>query len=170
MYHEIIAILPEQVKGKGIYSRIYREDKTILDDRHPALYLKNLYEKKGKNKKQMDKKIKRDYQIYRNIPYAIDSNHVFFAFKIRNADFVENNRAFINVKYIKEIKKSTLVLTSGEEIETLNQNKSLIQNKILAKALLLEEILTKTLENESSVKYLTAFFYHKLIITLFIRE
>lgn len=159
MYHEIIAILPEQVKGKGIYSRIYREDKTILDDRHPALYLKNLYEKKGKNKKQMDKKIKRDYQIYRNIPYAIDSNHVFFAFKIRNTDFVENNRAFINVKYIKEIKKSTLVLTSGEEIETLNQNKSLIQNKILAKALLLEEILTKTLENESSVKYLTAFFY-----------
>lgn len=159
MYHEIIAILPEQVKGKGIYSRIYREDKTILDDRHPALYLKNLYEKKGKNKKQMDKKIKRDYQIYRNIPYAIDSNHVFFAFKIRNTDFVENNRAFINVKYIKEIKKSTLVLTSGEEIETLNQNKSLIQNKILAKALLLEEILTKTLENESSVRYLTAFFY-----------
>lgn len=159
MYHEIIAILPEQVKGKGIYSRIYREDKTILDDRHPALYLKNFYEKKGKNKKQMDKKIKRDYQIYRNIPYAIDSNHVFFAFKIRNTDFLENNRAFINVKYIKEIKKSTLVLTSGEEIETLNQNKSLIQNKILAKALLLEEILTKTLENESSVKYLTAFFY-----------
>ena len=159
MYHEIIAILPEQVKGKGIYSRIYREDKTILDDRHPALYLKNLYETKGKNKKQMDKKIKRDYQIYRNIPYAIDSNHVFFAFKIRNTDFVENNRAFINVKYIKEIKKTTLVLTSGEEIETLNQNKSLIQNKILAKALLLEEILTKTLENESSVKYLTAFFY-----------
>lgn len=158
MYHEIIAILPEQVKGKGIYSRIYREDKTILDDRHPALYLKNLYEKKGKNKKQMDKKIKRDYQIYRNIPYAIDSNHVFFAFKLRNTDFVENNRAFINVKYIKEIKKSTLVLTSGEEIETLNQNKSLIQNKILAKALLLEEILTKTLENESSVKYLTALF------------
>lgn len=158
MYQEIIAILPEQVKGKGIYSRIYREDKTILDDRHPALYLKNLYEKKGKNKKQMDKKIKRDYQIYRNIPYAIDSNHVFFAFKIRNTDFVENNRAFINVKYIKEIKKSTLVLTSGEEIQTLNQNKSLIQNKILAKALLLEEILTKTLENESSVKYLTAFF------------
>ena len=158
MYHEIIAILPEQVKGKGIYSRIYREDKTILDDRHPALYLKNLYEKKGKNKKQMDKKIKRDYQIYRNIPYAIDSNHVFFAFKIRNTDFVENNRAFINVKYIKEIKKSTLVLTSGEEIETLNQNKSLIQNKILAKALLLEEILTKTLENESSVKYITVLF------------
>lgn len=158
MYHEIIAILPEQVKGKGIYSRIYREDKTILDDRHPALYLKNLYEKKGKNKKQMDKKIKRDYQIYRNIPYAIDSNHVFFAFKLRNTDFVENNRAFINVKYIKEIKKSTLVLTSGEEIETLNQNKSLIQNKILAKALLLEEILAKTLENESSVKYITALF------------
>ena len=158
MYHEIIAILPEQVKGKGIYSRIYREDKTILDDRHPALYLKNLYEKKGKNKKQMDKKIKRDYQIYRNIPYAIDSNHVFFAFKIRNTDFVENNRAFINVKYIKEIKKSTLVLISGEEIQTLNQNKSLIQNKILAKALLLEEILTKTLENESSVKYITALF------------
>lgn len=158
MYHEIIAILPEQVKGKGIYSRIYREDKTILDDRHPALYLKNLYETKGKNKKQMDKKIKRDYQIYRNIPYAIDSNHVFFAFKIRNTDFVENNRAFINVKYIKEIKKTTLVLTSGEEIETLNQNKSLIQNKILAKALLLEEILIKTLENESSVRYITALF------------
>lgn len=51
MYTEIIAILPEQVKGKGIYSRIYREDKTILDDRHPALYLKNLYETKGKSKK-----------------------------------------------------------------------------------------------------------------------
>lgn len=157
MYQEIIAILPEQVKGKGIYSRIYREDKTILDDRHPALYLKNLYETKGKSKKQMDKKIKRDYQIYRNIPYAIDSNHVFFAFKIRNTAFPENNRAFINVKHIKEIRETTLILDSGEEIETLNQPKSLIYNRTLAKALLMEEILNKTLENERSVAYMTAY-------------
>ena len=138
MYKEIIAILPEQVKGKGIYSRIYREDKTILDDRHPALYLKN-------------------YQSYRNIPYAIDSNHVFFAFKIRNTAFPENNRAFINVKHIKEIRETTLILDSGEEIETLNQNKSLIYNRTLAKALLMEEILNKTLENERSVAYMTAY-------------
>ena len=156
MYSEIIAILPEQVKGKGIYSRIYREDKTILDHRTPALYLKNLYEEKGRSKKQMDKKIKKIYQIQRNLPYAIDSNHVFFAFKIRNTDFGESNRAFINVKYIREIKDTAIVLVSGEEIQTLNQNKSLISNRNLARAILLEEILLKTLERDGNLRYMTA--------------
>lgn len=157
MYHEIIAILPEQVKGRGIYSRIYREDKTILDQRNPALYLKNLYEAKGKNKRQMDKKIKENYQILRNIPYAIDSNHVFFGFKLRATDIAENNRAFINVKFIKEIKGTIIVLDSGEEIATLNKNKSLIQNRTLAKALLMEEILIKTLEREKNLRYMTGY-------------
>ena len=157
MYYQIIAILPEKVKGKGIYSRIYREDKSILDSRTPALYLKNLYEAKGKNKRQMDKKIKETYQIYRNIPYVIDSNHVFFAFKIRSTDIMENNRAFINVKFIKEIKDNSIVLDTEEEIQTLTSNKALIQNRNLAKALLFEEILAKTLESEKTVKYMTAF-------------
>ena len=157
MYHEIIAILPEQVKGRGIYSRIYREDKTILDQRNPALYLKNLYEAKGKNKRQMDKKIKETYQIQRNIPYAIDSNHVFFPFKIRSTDISENNRAFINVKFIREIKGSAIVLDTGEEIQTLTTNKALIQNKILARALLMEEILQTTLQREKTLKYMTAY-------------
>ena len=157
MYYEIIAILPEQVKGKGIYSRIYREDKSFLDSRTPALYLKNLYEAKGKNKRQMDKKIKETYQIARNIPYAIDSNHVFFPFKIRSTDIGENNRAFINVKFIREIKGSAIVLDTGEEIQTLTTNKALIQNKILARALLMEEILQTTLQREKTLKYMTAY-------------
>ena len=29
MFTDIIAIMPEQVKGKGIYSRIYKEDESI---------------------------------------------------------------------------------------------------------------------------------------------
>ena len=157
MYYKIIAILPEQVKGKGIYSRIYREDKSILDPRTPALFLKNLYEAKGKNKRQMDKKIKETYQIQRNIPYAIDSNHVFFPFKIRSTDISENNRAFINVKFIREIKGSAIVLDTGEEIQTLTTNKALIQNKILARALLMEEILQTTLQREKTLKYMTAY-------------
>ena len=161
MYANIIAILPEQVKGKGIYSRIYREDKSTLDPRQPALYLKNLYEERGKNKKQMDKKIKENYQIYRNIPYAIDSNHVFFAFKIRNTDIEENNRAFINVKYIQKIKDTSIVLDTGEEIQTLNKEKSLILNRNLAKSLLLEEILNTTLEREASLRYITGYIKDK---------
>lgn len=154
MYTQIIAILPEQVKGKGIYSRIYREDKTVLDRRNPALFLKNLYESKGKNKRQMDKKIKSSYQIYRNIPYSIDSNHVFFGFKIRNTDIIENNRAFINVRFIREIKGNLIILETGEEIETLNTEKSLINNRNLAKALLMEEILQKTMDRDNNLRYL----------------
>lgn len=157
MFTDIIAIMPEQVKGKGIYSRIYKEDESILDQRTPALFLKNLYEEKGKSKKQMDKKIKATYQIYRNIPYVIDANQVFFPFKIRNTPFAENNRVFINVKYVSKIKDTTIVLVSGEEIQTLSNNKSLIQNRNLAKALHLEEILVKTLERESSMRYVMAY-------------
>lgn len=157
MYQNIIAILPEQIKGRGIYSRIYREDKSILDQRHPALLLKNLYDIKGKSKRQVDKKIKENYQIYRNLPYVIDSNHVFFAFKIRNTDIEENNRAFVNVKYIQKIKETKIVLDTGEEIETLNKEKSLILNRNLAKALLLEEILNQSLEREASLRYMTGY-------------
>lgn len=161
MYANIIAILPEQIKGKGIYSRIYREDNSILDQRNPALYLKNLYEERGKSKKQIDKKIKENYQIYRNIPYQIDSNHVFFAFKIRNTDIEENNRAFINVKYIQKIKGETIILDTGEEIQTLNKEKSLISNRNLAKSLLLEEILKQTQEREASLRYMTGYLKDK---------
>ena len=161
MYENIIAILPEQIKGKGIYSRIYREDNSTLDQRNPALYLKNLYELRGKSKKQMDKKIKENYQIYRNIPYAIDSNHVFFAFKIRNTDIEENNRAFINVKYIQKIKGETIILDTGEEIQTLNKEKSLIANRNLAKSLLFEEMLKQTQEREASLRYMTGYLKDK---------
>lgn len=161
MYKNIIAILPEQIKGKGIYSRIYREDNSILDQRNPALYLKNLYEERGKSKKQIDKKIKENYQIYRNIPYPIDSNHVFFAFKIRNTDIEENNRAFINVKYIQKIKGETIILDTGEEIQTLNKEKSLIANRNLAKSLLFEEMLKQTQEREASLRYMTGYLKDK---------
>lgn len=161
MYANIIAILPEQIKGKGIYSRIYREDNSILDQRNPALYLKNLYEERGKSKKQTDKKIKENYQIYRNIPYQIDSNHVFFAFKIRNTDIEENNRAFINVKYIQKIKGETIILDTGEEIQTLNKEKSLISNRNLAKSLLLEEILKQVQVREASLRYMTGYLKDK---------
>lgn len=161
MYKNIIAILPEQIKGKGIYSRIYREDNSTLDQRSPALYLKNLYEERGKSKRQMDKKIKENYQIYRNIPYAIDSNHVFFAFKIRNTDIEENNRAFINVKYIQKIKGETIILDTGEEIQTLNKEKSLIANRNLAKSLLFEEMLKQTQEREASLRYMTGYLKDK---------
>ena len=161
MYANIIAILPEQIKGKGIYSRIYREDKSVLDQRHPALFLKNLYDEKGKSKRQVDKKIKENYQIYRNIPYVIDSNHVFFAFKIRNSTIDENNRAFINVKYIQKIKDTSIILDTGEEIETLNKEKSLISNRNLAKSLLLEEMLSQTLEREASLRYMTGYLKEK---------
>ena len=161
MYENIVAILPEQIKGKGIYSRIYREGKSVLDQRHPALLLKNLYEERGKSKKQVDKKIKENYQIYRNLPYAIDSNHVFFAFKLRNTDIEENNRAFINVKYIDKIKDATIILDTGEEIQTLNKEKSLIANRNLAKSLLLEEILDQALQREASLKYMTGYLRDK---------
>lgn len=161
MYANIIAILPEQIKGKGIYSRIYREDKSILDQRTPALFLKNLYETKGKNKRQVDKNIKENYQIYRNIPYPIDSNHVFFAFKIRNTDIEENNRAFINVKYVQKIEDTKIILDTGEEIRTLNKEKSLITNRNLAKSLLLEEILKQTQEREASLRYMTGYLKDK---------
>ena len=93
----------------------------------------------------------------RNIPYAIDSNHVFFPFKIRSTDIMENNRAFINVKFIREIKGTSIVLDTGEEIQTLTTNKALIQNKILARALLMEEILQTTLQREKTLKYMTAY-------------
>ncbi|WP_296115033.1 hypothetical protein [uncultured Anaerococcus sp.] len=157
MQTDIIAILPEMVRGKGIYSRIYREGNVEIDSRHPALFLKNFYQERGKSKKEVDKKIKKDYQILRNIPYQIDANHVFFAFKLRETDIEENNRAFINVKYIREIKDNRIILISGEEIKTLNQYKSLRDNRNLARSLLLEEILSQSLSRESTLRYMTGY-------------
>ena len=86
---------------------------------------------------------------------------ILVAFKIRNTDIEENNRAFVNVKYIQKIKETKIVLDTGEEIETLNKEKSLILNRNLAKALLLEEILNQSLEREASLRYMTGYLKDK---------
>ncbi len=141
MQHFIIAIMPELVKGYGISSIMYTEEKIIKDKRSPELILKNLYEKKGKSKKIVDKHIKKKSQIKRNLPYVIDQNHVFFPCKIRNTQIKDNNRAFVNVRYVKEIANNSIILITEEQIATINTEKTLIQNKNLACLMLYEQMI-----------------------------
>ena len=152
----IIAILPEYVKGKGIYSRVYSEDGAYLDQRGPALFLKNLYYDHGKDKQRIDKHIKVNYQIHRNLPYVIDSNGVFFPFKYRKSDYDKETRAFVNVKYVERIENSEIVLITGERISTLASEKALISSKNLAQSLMFEEMVRILREQNSSIRFLTA--------------
>ncbi|WP_296127873.1 hypothetical protein [uncultured Anaerococcus sp.] len=152
----IIAILPEYVKGKGIYSRVYSENGPYLDRRGPSLFLKNLYYDHHKDKQKIDKHIKTNYQIHRNLPYVIDSNSVFFPFKFRKSDYDKETRAFVNVKYVDRIEDSEILLITGERLSSLATEKALIASKNLAQALMYEEMIKMLNEQNTTIRFLTA--------------
>lgn len=152
----IIAILPEPVKGIGICSRVFRQDRVYLDRKAPTHFLKVLYDSKGKTKKKVDNNIKRDYQVLRNLPYVIDASQVFFAFNARKSTYDRETRGFVNVGFVDRIEGSQIILTSGETISTLNREDSLISNRILAKALMYEQIVKLRRDEFHSIKFLTA--------------
>ena len=153
MFDDFIAILPEQIKGKGICARLYTRTDSVLDDRSPTLFLKNMYDQRGRHKKKIDKLIRERFQIKRNIPYVIDSRMVFFAFKYRKSSYDKQTRGFVNVKYVERIVGSNILLKTGEIIETLSSEKSLIYNRILAQALLAEELLIVMRDNDEAIRY-----------------
>lgn len=151
----IVAILPEEVKGTGICSRVYFENTTTIDTRTPTLYLETMYKKQGRTKKEMDKKIKAYLQINKNLPYQIDAGHVFFGFKYRQAIYDNQGRGFVNVKFVDHIKNTEIVLDTGETIDTLNQKDSLIANMNHARHLLTLEMLDDAISRESTIRYIT---------------
>lgn len=156
MIGNIIAILPEEVRGRGICSMIYEEDGAYIDDKSPSHFLKTLYDKKGKQKKLVDKQIKRIYQVHRNIPYVIDANHVFFAFTVRRSKYDKETRGFVNVKYVARVEDYKIILTSGEEIAALNKKESLISNRHIAQMLIYEQMLKVMWENDTTIRYIRA--------------
>lgn len=150
----IIAILPEEVKGVGICSRVYTQNDSYIDYNTPTLMLEKLYKQKGKSKKEMDKKFTKLTQIKRNIPYTIDSNQVFFAFKFRQTSYDKQSRGFVNVTFVREIKDNYIILKTGEMIATLNKQETLIQNKNNAMIMLLREILKIQQEENNTIRFL----------------
>lgn len=150
---DIIAILPEQINRLGIGSRIYYVDRSELDMRTPTHFLKNFYDRKGKKKKLVDKQIKNKCQIGRNFPYLIDKNHVFFAFKIRNSQYDDQQRGFVNVKYVEKIENSNIILTTGEVIASLNKEKALLNNRRNAQLLYYMSLVESLVDNYEAVKY-----------------
>ncbi|MDO5048174.1 MAG: hypothetical protein Q4D88_06510 [Anaerococcus sp.] len=146
MKEDIIAILPEYIEKFGIGSRIYKERSSLLDKRSPRHVLKNLYDKKGKDKKLVDKRIEEKLQLKRNFPYIIDENHVFFSIKVRDSLYDRQTRAFVNVKYVRKVEDSRIILMTGEVIESLNQEKSIKANRNIAMIFYYEQMI-KTLAN-----------------------
>lgn len=155
--NDIIAVLPEEVKGTGICARIYKETTAYIDTRTPTLFLDNLYRQNGRTKKEMDKKIRSTLQITKNLPYVINSSHVFFGFKYRKPTYDNQGRGFINVKYVKMIEDNQIVLITGEKLATLNKKDSLIQNMNYSRLLLTIEIAEENFRAPSNIKYLTGY-------------
>lgn len=153
---DIIAVLPEEVKGTGICSRVYKETTANIDTRTPTLYLDTLYKLNGRSKKEMDKKIRSTLQITKNLPYMINSGHVFFGFKYRKATYDNQGRGFVNVKYVTHIEDNQIVLITGEKLATLNQKDSLIQNMNYSRLLLTIEMLDENMRAHANIRYLTA--------------
>lgn len=156
MQENIIAILPEEVKGVGVCARVYTETGAYIDQRTPTLLLDNMYKHNNRNKKEMDKNIRSILQVSKNLPYVIDQNNVYFAFKCRQAIYDKQGRGFVNVRYVREIKNSQIVLTSGETIDTLNKAEALITNRNQALVFLYKEISENLLKENTSIRYLTA--------------
>jgi hypothetical protein len=156
MAADIIAVLPEEVKGTGICARIYSQTEVILSPKTPSLYLDTMYKDKGKNKKLINRQISKELQISKNLPYVIDTSHVFFAFKYRKAIYDKESRGFVNVKYIKKIENSEIILITGESIATLSTRQTLITNLNYAKLLLYKEINKSLVESDANIRYVTA--------------
>lgn len=151
----IIAVLPEQVAGRGIVSRIYREDKSYIDDKTPSFYLDSLYRQRGKVKKQVDRSVSASHQIYRNIPYVIDKSQVFMPFKYRKTSYDKESRGFVNIRYVARIKDSSIILITGESLATLSSEKALIKNKAIASLLLYEQVIISMRESAANIKFLS---------------
>lgn len=156
MAGNIIAVLPEEVKGTGICSRVYSQTDNYLDHKTPSLYLDTMYKDKGKNKKLVNKQIIKELQVSKNLPYIIDASHVFFAFKYRKARYDRQSRGFVNVRYVKEIQNSEIILITGEAIATLTSRETLITNLNYAKLLLYKEMNKSFIESDASIRYMTA--------------
>lgn len=121
----IIAVVPIFIKGRGICTQIFYEDKTVIDDRSCEHFLKNMCDDKNISKRIMKKNVKELIQIRRNIPWVIDHNTVFFAVTTKKSDFKELRRAFINCNYVQKIDGHEVVLITGERITTLQNEESL---------------------------------------------
>lgn len=154
MNPHIIAVLPEEVKGTGICSRIYTHTSNYIDSKTPELYLEYMYKKKGKNKKEMDKVIKAISQVSKNTPYVIDTNHVFFGFKSRKSTYDKHTRGFVNVRYVSHIEADKIILTTGEIIDTISQFKSLNDNKNIALIFLYKELAEYYYNSDANIRYL----------------
>lgn len=156
MAGDIIAVLPEEVKGTGICARIYSQTEVKLSSKTPSLYLDTMYKDKGKNKKLVNKQISRELQISKNLPYVIDTSHVFFAFKYRKAIYDKQSRGFVNVKYVKKIVGPEIILITGESVATLATRQTLITNLNNAKLMLYKEINKSLIESDANIRYITA--------------
>ena len=154
MSEDIIAILPESIKGLGLGSRVYYLSSCKLDPRTPTHFLKNMYDAKGKSKKLVDSYIKDRIQIGRNFPYVIDKDHVFFSFKFRQAPYDDQGRGFVNVKYVDRIEDSSIYLITGERIDSLNVEKTLISNRIIALVFYLELMAKALADSHTAISYI----------------
>lgn len=132
----IIAVLPLFIKGKGICSQIYYEEEIVNDERSCENFLKNLCDRNNISKRMMRKNVSELIKSKRNLPWIIDQNHVFFPVSFNKSEFKEMRRAFINCRYVKEIRGNDIILITDEIISTIQNQKSLNENLILANYLM----------------------------------
>ena len=150
----IIAVLPEEVKGKGICARIYTETKTYIDSKTPELFLDHQLKEAGRSKKEMDKIFRQITQIQKNTPYIIGRLAVFFPHKHRKSPYDKHGRGFVNVRYVSHIEGSQIVLITGETIDTLSKFDSLNPNKNAALMMMYREHANSLLDREESIRFL----------------
>jgi hypothetical protein len=155
----IIAILPIQVKGKGLCSQIFYTDGTRIDQRSCSNFLKNMCDEKNISARMMRKNIKEFCGIKRNLPRAIDSLNVFFSFKFKESIHKEERRAYVNCRFVKKIQGSDIILETGETLSSLQKEDSLTTSLAHARSLmymmLCQDLL---LQNEKEKQIIKEFF------------
>lgn len=160
---DVIAILPIEIKGKGICSQIYYVDEVVNDQRTCTNFLKNMCDQRNISHKLMRKSIKEICNIKRNIPRGIDSLNIFFGFKFRESSIDDQRRGYVNCRFVKDISSNNIILTTDETITTLLSEESLKTNRKNAKYLMymalcresyLKEERNKIAKSLSSIDFL----------------
>lgn len=136
MGKKVIAVLPSFIEGYGIGSQVYYEDEVAIDSRTTNNFLKNMCDERNISVKLMKRQVSTILQIRRNIPRFIDSSHVFFSFTYAESPYREARRGFVNVKYVSHIEGSSIILYTGEHLDSLNTQDALVRNLHCAKLLL----------------------------------
>ncbi|MCI5839425.1 MAG: competence protein ComK [Peptoniphilaceae bacterium] len=135
---KIIAILPYTIEKVGLGSSVFLEKDIKIIKKIPTNIIKNIADSRNISIKQIKKMMKNTYKLSRNPPIVLGHEMCFFGFKYRISD-IDDQRGFVNSKYVKKIENQKIILFTDEVIETFTSDKTLIKQYLNAEFFRLKE-------------------------------